>query len=147
MAHEKLREYFRSLGVKKQYVYTTELDGTDVQIRTRKPITIIDGVVKGVEIHWDGSHFRVWMGGIRKIICYAKLYNLHYRLYTGEAELWCPPELADKILPRFYAATVRVLKITDARRRELRERMLALHKARSLARNMDSKGGVKGVTC
>ena len=112
MRKDNVADYLKQLGLKKQFKPYMEAETGVIMLETRKPVRIVNGLLKGCEISLgaDGI-FCVWTQRKRLANDIAKRYGLRnglrIRLLDGEAELNIPASLADELLPKFGAKVKR----------------------------------------
>ena len=123
LAHLNLKKPFRA--------YTVE--GSDIiYIQTKSPACIINGKFCGTEITLDNSGmFQVWTCHKNKAVKIAETFNLRIKKLNGEAEVYVPASLADKVLPKLGAKT----------RKDLSEKELKVLKQRLNSNRKTTKKG------
>lgn len=109
MTISEMQEHLKTLGLKKAFRPCAESETGAILLRTRKPATIVDGLLVGSEITLQGHLFRVWTPRRQLVRMLATEHGLKCRLLDGEAVLWIKPELADELLPKFGAKVKRQL--------------------------------------
>ena len=145
MTTDEIKSKMLEIGVKKRFQYYQEAESWVILIRTKKPITLVDGEIDGCAISWQSDRrvFSVWTNKVKRVNAISEQYKIKRRHYNGEAELFVPPMLADEILPKFGA---RVKREMSQKQREAAK--LGLAKARSfrfLPKKLPGEGGISDL--
>jgi len=141
MTKQEMQEHLKALGIKKSFRPYAEMESGVFMLETRKPVQIVDGLLRGNEIYLQGKIFRIWTSRKRLVHDLAKRHGLKARLLDGEAELWVPAELADELLPRFGA------KIKHTRHISPERRLAMVDKMRSLVSKHAKEGTSSVLNC
>ncbi len=108
-------DYLKSIGLLLDYVTEQEDEPNIILLRTKKAISIVDGVYSGIEMAVLKRYVLVWTSKHQKARRVSIEHDLRCRWIPGECEVKVPFSICDKILPQLG---VRVKRRTSDKQRE-----------------------------
>ncbi len=115
-------DYLKSIGLLLDYVTEQEDETNIILLRTKKAISIVDGVYSGIEMAVLKRYVLVWTSKHQKARRVSIEHDLRCRWIPGECEVKVPFSVCDKILPQLG---VRVKRRMSEEQRKASADMLA----------------------